>query len=262
MILAIDIGNTSTMIALFGGRGEIVFLAQIKTDRRKSQDQCCIDLLGVFQLYGAQVSAVKGAILSSVVPAMTGSMAGAVAHLTGKRPVLVGPGLKTGMYIKTDGPSQLGSDIVASSVAAFGKYPLPAIVINHGTATTFSYLSRQAYEGCVIVPGVQLAAEALSERAAQLPQISLYGPVTPLGRNTVEAMRAGVLLGNAGIIDRIIDSMEEAAGEPAAAVVATGEGLEQVLKYCRHTIELDQTLLMEGLYRLYQKNTAGSRKDG
>lgn len=261
MVLAVDIGNTSTMIGLFAGSGALSFLAEIETDKRKSQDQCCIDLLGVFQLYKAEIGRVSGAILSSVVPAMTGSMAGAVEHLTGQRPILVGPGLKTGMYIKTDGPSQLGSDIVASSVAAFSKYQLPVIVINHGTAATFSYLSRSAYEGCVIVPGVQLGAEALSDRAAQLPQISLYGPVNALGRNTADAMRAGILLGNAGTVDRIIDSMEQAAGESANTVVATGKGLDQVLKYCRHTIHMDHTLLMEGLFHLYQKNTASSRKD-
>lgn len=260
MILAIDIGNTNTIIGLFNDKGKLEFLSDLETDRKKTQDQCCIDLLGVFQLYCANIGEVKGAILSSVVPPMTGNMASAVTRLTGEKPLIVGPGLKTGMNIKADVHNQLGSDIVASSVAAFSKYPTPIIVINLGTAITFSYLSENSYEGCAITPGVQVALEALSERAAQLPHISLDGAVTPLGRNTVDAMRAGVLFGNAGAIDRMIECMEEAAGAAAKTIVATGNSSAQLLRYCRHHIQSDHDLLMEGLFLLHQKNTASSRK--
>lgn len=260
MVLAIDIGNTNTTIGLFGGKGNLIFLSELETDRKKTQDQCCIDLLGVFQLYRAEISAVKGAILSSVVPPMTGNMAAAVARLTGQKPLVVGPGLKTGMNIKADVHNQLGSDIVASSVAAFSKYRSPIIVINFGTAITFSYLSDNSYEGCAIMPGLQVSLEALSERAAQLPHISLEGGVTPLGRNTVDAMRAGVLFGNAGAIDRMIDRMEETAGAAAMTIVATGDSSTQLIRHCRHHIELDQDLLMNGLFLLYQKNSVLSRK--
>lgn len=221
MILAIDIGNTSTNIGLFNSKGKLEFLSELETDKKKTQDQCCIDLTCVFQLYRAEISAVKGAILSSVVPPMTENMAAAIARLTGRRPLIVGPGLKTGMNIKADVHNQLGSDIVASSVAAFSKYTTPIIVINLGTAITFSYLSENSYEGCAITPGIRVALEALSERAAQLPHISLVGEVEPLGHNTVDAMRAGVIFGNAGTVDRMIESMEEAAGTPAATIVAT-----------------------------------------
>lgn len=260
MILAIDIGNTITNIGLFTGKGKLVFLSSLETDKKKTQDQCCIDLLGVFGLYQADVHQVNGAILSSVVPPMTGNMAAAVTRLTGVKPLVVGPGLKTGMNIKADVHNQLGSDIVASSVAAFSKYEAPIIVINFGTAITFSYLSDSAYEGCAIKPGVRLALDALSERAAQLPHISMDGSVTPLGRNTVDAMRAGILLGNAGAIDRMIESMEEAAGMPARTVVATGEETGQMLRYCRHKIREDHDLLMDGLFLLYEKNSASGRK--
>ena len=135
MILAIDIGNTSTNIGLFNSKGKLEFLSELETDKKKTQDQCCIDLTCVFQLYRAEISAVKGAILSSVVPPMTENMAAAIARLTGRRPLIVGPGLKTGMNIKADVHNQLGSDIVASSVAAFSKYTTPIIVINLGTAS-------------------------------------------------------------------------------------------------------------------------------
>jgi type III pantothenate kinase len=187
-------------------------------------------------------------------------MAAAVTRLTGHKPLVVGPGLKTGMNIKADVHNQLGSDIVASSVAAFSKYETPIVVINFGTALTFSYLSDNSYEGCAITPGIRVALEALSERAAQLPHISLDGTVTPLGRNTVDAMRAGVLFGNAGAIDRMIESMEEAAGAQAKTIVATGGGAKELLRHCKHHIRLDQDLLMEGLFLLYQKNGVSNRR--
>lgn len=260
MVLAIDIGNTITSIGLFSGKGKLVFLSKLETDAKKTQDQCCIDLLGVFQLYQADIHQVKGAILSSVVPPITGNMAAAVARLTQTKPLVVGPGLKTGMNIKADVHNQLGSDIVASSVAAFSKYETPIIVINLGTAITFSYLSDHAYEGCAITPGIRLALSALSERAAQLPHISMEGSVNPLGRNTVDAMRSGILLGNAGAIDRMIESMEEAAGKPVKSIVTTGEDADQILRYCRHKIQEDPDLLMDGLFLLYEKNAAPNRK--
>ncbi len=256
MVLAIDIGNTTTSVGLFDVKGKLSLLSELETNWKKTEDQCCIDLLGVFQLYGADITRVKGAILSSVVPPMTGNMSAAVARLTGRRPLAVGPGIKTGMNIKADVQNQLGSDIVASSVAAFSKYQTPCIVINLGTAITFSYLSDHSYEGCAIMPGVGVALDALSERAAQLPHISLDGRVEALGRNTVDAMRAGVIYGNAGAVDRVIDSMEEAAGVKANTIIATGDRFTKLLPHCRHSVLLDQNLLMEGLFLLYQKNTA------
>lgn len=260
MILAIDMGNSITNIGLFTEKGELVFLSELKTDRNKTRDQHCMDLLGAFQLYRAEIGQVTGSIISSVVPQNTGNIASAVTKLTGHKPMIVGPGLKTGMNIKADVHNQLGSDIVASSVAAFAKYQTPIIVINFGTAITFSYLSDNSYEGCAIKPGIRLALEALSERAAQLPHISMEGPVNPLGRNTVDAMRSGILLGNAGAIDRMIESMEEAAGKEAKTVVATGESVGQMLRYCRRDILEDHDLLMDGLFLLYQKNAGPARK--
>ncbi len=260
MILAIDIGNTTTCIGAFDEKGTLCFRSELATDMRKTADQCSIDLLDVFRLHRADADAVKGAILSSVVPPMTESVSEAAARLTGRRPLIVGPGLKTGMNIRADVHNQLGSDIAASAVAAFSRYPSPCIVINFGTAITFSYLSENTYEGCVITPGVGLALEALSTRTAQLPYISLEGDVDALGRNTVDAMRAGAIYGSAGSIDRVIDGMEEAAGKGACSIVATGSTYPAILRRCRHEIFLDHELLLDGLFLLYQKNTAPNRR--
>ena len=260
LILAVDVGNSSTTIGLFNANGVPVFLSDIETNKNKSSDQCAIDLLGVFHLYQADIREVRGGIVSCVVPPLTASITGAVTRLIGRSPLVVGPGIKTGLNIRSDLHNQLGGDLVASSVAAMAKYPSPVVVIDMGTANTFSLLRGGVYEGCAICPGVRLGLEALSERAAELPHISLECPPTPLGRNTVDAMRSGVLYGNAGMVDSMIARFEEAAGEGAASVVATGGNAPLILPYCKRTIVYDPDLLMTGLYLLYQKNAEKHRK--
>ncbi len=260
MILAIDIGNISTTIALFSEKGELSFQSRLDTETKMTDDRCAMDLSGVFRLYGAELSAVKGSILSSVVPPITQTYVRTLVRLTGKPPLVVGAGLKTGLNIKAEVHNQLGSDIVASAVAASSLYPTPAIVINSRTAVTFSYLSETAFEGCSIMPGPEIALEALSRNGAQLPQISMDRVTTPLGRNTVDSMRAGVLYGYSGAFDRIIGELERAAGAPAATVVATGTAMPELYRLCRREVKFDHDLLVKGLYLLYQKNTERSRK--
>lgn len=255
MILAIDIGNIRTTIALFTEEGTLSFQSELETDAKMTDDRCAIDLMGVFQLYRAELSGVKGAILSSVVPPITSAYVRTLRRLTGRLPLVVGPGLKTGLNIKAEVHDQLGSDIVASCVAAAALYPAPAIVINSRTAVAFSYLSERAFEGCSIMPGMDIALEALSRHGAQLPQISIAQVDTPLGRNTVDSMRAGVLYGYSGAFDRVIQALEEAAGALAVTVVATGSQTPELYHHCRREIKYDHDLLVKGLYLLYRKNT-------
>lgn len=260
MVLTVDIGNSSTSVGLYNDSGKHVFLSSIETRANKSRDHCAMDLLNIFQLYQADIAAVHGAILSCVVPPLTAGMSEAIAFLTGKRPLVVGPGIKTGLNIRSDLHNQLGSDIVASSVAAIAKYQSPVIVIDLGTATTFSLLRGGVYEGCAILPGVRLGLNALSEHTAELPHIAIEPPESPLGRNTIDAMRAGVVYGNAGMIDRMVDRFEQACGEPVSTVVATGGNAPMILPYCQRSIIHDPTLLLDGLYLLYQKNAEKHRK--
>lgn len=255
MILAIDIGNISTTIALFSEEGVLSFQSELGTDPKMTDDRCAIDLMGVFQLYQADLFSVKGSILSSVVPPITAVYIRTLKRLIGKLPLVVGPGLKTGLNIKTEIHNQLGSDIVASAVAAVALYPTPAIVINSRTAVTFSYMSANTFEGCSIMPGMDIALEALSRHGAQLPQISMAQVNTPLGRNTVDSMRAGVLYGYSGAFDRVIESLEAAVGVPALTVVATGSHTPEFYQHCHREIRYDHDLLVKGLYLLYQKNT-------
>lgn len=255
MVLAIDISNIRTTIALFTEKGNLSFLSEIETESRMTDDQCAVHLLGVFQLYGADITKVEGAILSSVVPPVTGTYCHAVKRLTGHAPLVVGPGLKTGLNIKADIHNQLGSDIVASAVAAVALYPSPAIVINSRTAVSFSFMSKASFEGCSIMPGMGIALDALSQNGAQLPQISMGKVDSPLARNTVDSMRAGIIYGYSGAFDRIIEKLEEAAGMAAAAVIATGENVPEVYRHCKRDIIYDHDLLVKGLYLLYKKNT-------
>ena len=254
MVLAIDVGNTGTTIALFREDGTLSFQSELGTDPKMTDDRCAIDLMGVFQLYKADMGTVKGAILSCVVPPVMPVYIRTLRRLTGKAPLVVGPGLKTGLNIKAEIHNQLGSDIVASAVAASTLYPTPAIVINSRTAVTFSYMSANTFEGCAIMPGIDIALEALSRYGAQLPQISMAQVDTPLGRNTVDSMRAGVLYGYSGAFDRVIQSLEEAAGAPAKTVVSTGNPAPALYQHCRREIRYDHDLLVKGLYLLYRKN--------
>ena len=253
MILTIDIGNTAITMGLFTPEGRLQFRGSLKTDKNKTRDQIAIDLLDMFHLYRSDLQGITGAVISSVVPPMTSSMAGAVEQLSGVRPMIVGPGVKTGMNILAEIHNQLGADIVASSVAAIQKYPQPIIVIDMGTATTFSYLSESTYKGCVIIPGVRIAVEALSGRAAELPHISLEQPPSIFGRSTIDAMRSGVLYGNAAMIDGMIQRME-AEAKHVATVVMTGGNAEMIQPHCKRKILIDENLLLDGLYYLYQKN--------
>ena len=261
MVLAVDVGNSNTTVGLFDGAGRLTFRSTLETSRGKTRDQCAVELLGVFQLYGADARAVDGAILSSVVPPLTAVFIDAIARLTEKQPLVVGPGIKTGLNIKAEIHNQLGSDIVASSVAAIDRYPSPLVMVDMGTATSLSLIVGSVYEGCSIMPGLALALDALSERAAELPSISLESPSTPslLGRTTEEAMRSGVLYGHASMVDGMVDRREEELGQ-AVTVVATGGNAPRILQYCRRKIQYDADLVMTGLYLLYQRNAKRHRR--
>ena len=256
LILTIDVGNSSTTIGLFEPNGSLTFRSVLPTYKSAMQDHWAISLLDVFRLHRAEVDAVTGIMISSVVPPVTAAICGAAEFITGIRPMVMGPGIKTGLNIKSDLHSQLGSDIVAFSVAAIAQRPTPLIVIDMGTAITMSLLRGNIYEGCIIMPGVRVAVEALSQEAAELPHISIEPPETLLGHNTVSAMRSGVVYGNASMVDGMISRIEADMGEPAAAIVATGTSAPEILKHCSHDIHYSADLLLEGLFLLYQKNTA------
>ena len=174
--------------------------------------------------------------------------------LTGKRPMVVGPGIRTGLNILMDNPAQVGSDLIVAAVAALQEYPAPLIIIDMGTATTISVVDKdKAYIGGCICPGVKISADALSSRTAQLPGISLDEPKKAIGRNTVDSMRSGIMMGSAAMLDGMIARMEEELGQKAT-VLATGGIARFVVPMCRREVVYDRNLLLKGLTILYYNN--------
>ena len=253
MILAIDIGNTNVVIGGFEN-DRIEFTARVATDVRRTEEQYAVEIHQILHLYGYSAKEMEGSIISSVVPPLTTVMKTALRKITGKKPLVVGPGLKTGLNIKLDNPASLGADRVADTVAAISEYSLPLMVVDMGTATTMSVINeREEFIGGAIMPGLLLSLEALSSRASLLPQIDLIPPRSVIGRNTVDAMDSGIIYGAASMLDGMIERIQEELGQPIQ-VVATGGLSKKVTPYCHHSIIQDPNLLLKGLRILYYKN--------
>jgi type III pantothenate kinase len=253
VILAIDVGNTN--IVLGGMRdGKQIFSARIASDRSKTADQYAIDIQGVLKLYDIRPDEIEGGILSSVVPYLQSVIPQAVKILTGVDLMIVGPGIKTGLNIRTDNPASVGSDLIVAAVAARAKYKTPIAIVDMGTATTLSLVAHDnEYMGGMIIPGLWTSMNALSANAAQLPYIDLVGPAKLIGTNTVDCMRSGAINGTAAMLDGLLDRLEEELGEPVTAVI-TG-GLSGVIApVCRRRFHLEPDILIDGLMILYEKN--------
>jgi len=253
MILAIDMGNTNTVI---GGIDEkkTYFIERVTTDQNRTDTEYAVSFKNILEMCGIDVKDIEGAILSSVVPPLNSVILSAVEKVTGIRPLLVGSGMKTGMNILMDNPKAVGSDQIVDAVAASHDHPLPLIVIDMGTATTMCVVDKNRnYIGGIILPGLKVSLDSLSSKTAQLPYISLEVPERTIGKNTIDCMRAGIIFGNVDMIDGIIDRMEKELGQPAT-VVATGGLARFITPMCRHKIICDDALLLKGLLILYRKN--------
>ena len=253
MALAIDIGNTNIVLGCFHG-DDIEFIARIATERNRTTEQYAAEIKGIIQLYDKDPKNIEGSIISSVVPPLTTVLKSAVERITGKVPLIVGPGLKTGLNIKIDNPAQLGSDLVVTAVAGIRQYPLPQIIIDMGTATTLSVINANGeYVGGVIAPGVNLSINALSAHAAQLPAIALSKPKKVYGTNTVDCMTSGAIYGNAAMVDGMIERITDELGQHPV-VIATAGIAKAIVPYCKHQVLLNDDLLLQGLASLYYKN--------
>lgn len=253
MILAIDMGNTNIVIG--GIDSECThFVERITTSHEKTALEYAIKIKNILEIHHIEIDSIKGAIVSSVVPPLNAMIASAVKKLFGFRPMLVGSGMKTGLNIIMDNPKTVGSDLIVDAIAAINEYPCPLIIVDMGTATTISVIDQSGnYIGGVILPGLKVSLDSLSGKTAQLPFISLDIPPKVIGKNTIDCMRSGIMYGSAGMIDGIIDRMEEELGEPAT-IIATGGLSRFVTPLCRHTIAYDEALLLKGLLILYEKN--------
>ena len=254
MILAVVIGNTNIVLGCIEGE-RILFLERMATDRGATPMEYLVRIRSVLKFRGIPDGALEGSVLCSVVPMVTRSVRSAMELLTGKKPVVVGPGIKTGLRISIDNPSALGADRVADAVAAVHNYPVPLITIDMGTATTLGVVDEtKTFIGGMIVPGVMVSLNALAGGTAQLPQISLEPPKEPIGRNTMDCMRSGIIYHNAAGVDGMIERIEAQLGKKCT-VVMTG-GLSAVIApHCKHDLIVDPELLLKGLMILYRKNS-------
>lgn len=253
MLLAIDIGNTNLVIGCIHD-DKILFKARIATDSIRTSDQYGVEIKNMLEAYGVKRSDIDDCIISSVVPPVFNSVRTGVIKIIGKQPMVVGPGLKTGLNIHVDVPSQVGSDRIVIAVAALAEYKAPLLLMDLGTATTIESVEPDnVYMGGVIIPGVRVSLDALTSRAAQLPGISLDRPKQVIGKNTVDCMRSGMMFGTAAMIDGLVERMEEELGH-RCTLIATGGLAQFIAPLCKREIILDKDLLLKGLNIIYKKN--------
>lgn len=253
MILTIDIGNTNIVVGCFHGES-LLFHERFSTEQEATSLEYATIFKQTLELHDLRPDQILGGIISSVVPSVTNTVKEAVEKYTRAKVLVVGPGLKTGLKIAVDDPAQQGSDLIVGAVAGVHLYPAPQILIDMGTATTVSVIDKnKAYIGKMILPGVAVSLNALASRAAQLPYISLDLPKKLIGSNTVDSMKSGVLYGNAGALDGLIDRINEELGQECT-VIATGGLAGVITPLCRHKILLEDDLLLQGLRILYHKN--------
>ena len=253
MLLAIDIGNTNIVIGCIRD-DDIVFKARIATDRIRTSDQYGVEIKNMLEAFGVQIADIDDCIISSVVPPVFNSVRTGVIKVIGKQPMVVGPGLKTGLNIHVDVPSQVGSDRIVIAVAALAEYEAPLILMDMGTATTIEVVEPEnVYVGGIIFPGVMVSLDALTSRAAQLPGISLDKPRQVIGKNTIDCMRSGMMYGTVAMIDGLIERIEEELGHKTT-IVATGGLAQFITPLCKRDIILEKELLLKGLNIIYKKN--------
>ncbi len=254
MVFAIDIGNTNIVIGCFQD-DKILFVERLSTNQTVTSLEYAVTFKSVLEIYGLRPDSIEGSIISSVVPSITNLVKRAIETITHKKCMIVGPGIKTGLKISIDNPAQLGSDMVIGAIAALDQYHGPIALIDMGTATTVSVINKNnEFIGGMIMPGVAISMNALTEKTAQLPKIAFDLPKKNIGSNTIDCMKSGMIYGFAGSIDGLLDKIEEELESPVTAI-ATGGLAETIIPNCRHKdIIIDNTLLLKGMRTIYLKN--------
>ena len=254
MLLVFDAGNTNIVLGLY--EGDILIDSwRIATDENKSSDEYAILIRQLFQLVDKDPKDVTDAILSSVVPNITYSLEHSIRKLFNINPLIVGPGIKTGMDIKYDNPKQVGADRIVNGVAAYEKYGGPLIVVDFGTATTFCAISKAGeYLGGSIVPGIKISSDALFQRAAKLPRVELTKPGRVICKNTVNSIQAGIIYGYVGIVEYIIKKMTGELKGHNVKAVATGGLASLIASETKYIDVVDRTITLEGLKIIYERN--------
>ena len=252
MILAIDVGNTNIVVGCCEN-DKIHLMERFTTNHTATPLEYAISIKAVLDMAEIKKEKITGAIISSVVPSVTDTIKTAVKKLTDVTALVIGPGIKTGLSIKTDNPAQLGSDLVVDAVAGIAEYGAPLIVFDLGTATTISIINaNKEYIGTVIMPGMMISLNAMVSGTSQLPKISLDPPKHLIGTNTIDCMKSGILYGTASSMDGMIDRIRDEMGD--MTVIATGGLAGTIVPLCKNKIIHDDELLIKGLMLIYNKN--------
>jgi len=253
MILVFDVGNTNMVVGVYKGK-ELLTHWRIRTDTLRTSDEYGVMLNSLFHYHDLAMRSVTAVVISSVVPTLMMELDWMSERYFGCKPLVVGPGIKTGLAIKYDNPREVGADRVVNAVAAVHKYGTPLIIIDFGTATTFCVVNEAGeYLGGAIAPGIRIATEALVNRASKLPRIELSVPKSVIGKNTIMSMQVGIMYGFVGQVEGIISRLKkEMHGEPR--VIATG-GLASIIAKETESIDIiDELLTLEGLHLIYEMN--------
>ncbi len=253
MILAVDIGNTNIVIGCIE-QEKIFFVERVSTNISKTELEYVVEFKTLLDIYQIEVKEITGCIISSVVPPLNNIVRSAMEKLLHIKPLLVGPGVKTGLNILMDNPGQVGSDLIVNAVAGVHYYGAPIIMIDMGTATTISVVDdKKNYIGGMILPGVKVSLESLVNRTSQLPRISLEAPKKVIGKNTIDCMKSGIVMGQAACMDGMIERIWEELGYEAK-VIATGGLAGSIVPYCKKKVIYDNELTLKGLDIIYRKN--------
>lgn len=254
MLLTIDIGNTNIKYGVFDDK-KLVASFRVSSRISRTADEYGSVLVNLLDTKEIKPENVDGIIVSSVIPNLNYTICHMCEYFFGITPLLIGPGVKTGLNVKADNPKEVGADIIVNSVSAFKKYGGPVVVIDFGTATTFDVISENCeLIGVVIAPGIKTSLESLATKTAQLPMVELDAPKTVIGKNTKHCMQSGIIFGFAGLVDNIIKRIKEELGVDDVKVVATGGMGEMIAKEVKSIYKVDRTLTLDGLRIIYELN--------